>query len=343
MISIANSVPGGAVAARQRHGAEQRARAPAPDARRGGAVRDAARRRDVFRVADRGAAVNADTERRDACACCSSTTKSWRACGCAAWCTNAPSRAAIVVGEAANAAQALVWLADARAATWCCSTSHMPGRDGTQLAAELRQPADAAGGGVRHRARRARAAGLRPRRRRLPHQAGQARAPAGRAAARRAAPGAARLRRRRAGRGRARSIVVSDRGRVVRVPLAEVLYLKAELKYVTLRTAGAQLRARRIAGRPGSAPGRALPARAPQRAGGAPRGARARAPRPRRRAATTRAAKAGRCAWRRSTNGWRCRAARWRRCARRWSRQGAEAPHVTGRRAADASGAAGAT
>ena len=32
-------------------------------------------------------------------------------------------------------------------------------------------------------------------------------------------------------------IVVNDRGRVVRVPLAEVLYLKAELKYLTLRTA----------------------------------------------------------------------------------------------------------
>ena len=32
-------------------------------------------------------------------------------------------------------------------------------------------------------------------------------------------------------------IVVTDRGRVVRVPLAEVLYLKAELKYVTVRTA----------------------------------------------------------------------------------------------------------
>jgi two-component system, LytTR family, response regulator AlgR len=32
-------------------------------------------------------------------------------------------------------------------------------------------------------------------------------------------------------------LVVSERGRVVRVPLAEVLYLKAELKYVTLRTA----------------------------------------------------------------------------------------------------------
>ena len=34
-----------------------------------------------------------------------------------------------------------------------------------------------------------------------------------------------------------RCIVVSDRGRVIRVPVADVLYLKAELKYVTLRTA----------------------------------------------------------------------------------------------------------
>lgn len=32
-------------------------------------------------------------------------------------------------------------------------------------------------------------------------------------------------------------LVVSDRGRVLRVPLAEVLYLKAEAKYVTLRSA----------------------------------------------------------------------------------------------------------
>jgi two-component system response regulator AlgR len=31
-------------------------------------------------------------------------------------------------------------------------------------------------------------------------------------------------------------LVVSDRGRVLRVPLSEVLYLKAEQKYVTLRT-----------------------------------------------------------------------------------------------------------
>jgi two-component system response regulator AlgR len=33
-------------------------------------------------------------------------------------------------------------------------------------------------------------------------------------------------------------LIVNDRGRIVRVPLADVLYLKAELKYVTLRTAG---------------------------------------------------------------------------------------------------------
>lgn len=32
-------------------------------------------------------------------------------------------------------------------------------------------------------------------------------------------------------------VVVMDRGRVVRVPVSEVLYFKAELKYVTLRTA----------------------------------------------------------------------------------------------------------
>lgn len=35
------------------------------------------------------------------------------------------------------------------------------------------------------------------------------------------------------------ALVVQDRGRLLRVPLAQVLYLKAELKYVTLRTAQA--------------------------------------------------------------------------------------------------------
>lgn len=33
------------------------------------------------------------------------------------------------------------------------------------------------------------------------------------------------------------TLVVSDRGRVLRIPMQEVLYLKAEMKYVTLRTA----------------------------------------------------------------------------------------------------------
>jgi two-component system response regulator AlgR len=36
-------------------------------------------------------------------------------------------------------------------------------------------------------------------------------------------------------------LVVSERGRVLRVPLAEVLYLRAEAKYVTLRTATRQI------------------------------------------------------------------------------------------------------
>ena len=39
-----------------------------------------------------------------------------------------------------------------------------------------------------------------------------------------------------AGAGAARVLTVHDRGRVLRLPLADVLYLKAELKYVTLRT-----------------------------------------------------------------------------------------------------------
>jgi hypothetical protein len=78
--------------------------------------------------------------------------------------------------------------------------------------------------------------GLRGGRGRLPDQAG---------ARERLQAGAARVAQRRSAGGvpgRAASqpdpvLVVSDRGRVLRVPVAEVLYLKAELKYVTLRTA----------------------------------------------------------------------------------------------------------
>ncbi len=37
------------------------------------------------------------------------------------------------------------------------------------------------------------------------------------------------------------SVLIQDRGRAERVPLADILYLKAELKYVTVRTAGHSL------------------------------------------------------------------------------------------------------
>ena len=47
----------------------------------------------------------------------------------------------------------------------------------------------------------------------------------------------ARVRERRGAAAAAPVVVVAERGRVRRVPLADVLYLKAEHKYVTLRTA----------------------------------------------------------------------------------------------------------
>ena len=54
-------------------------------------------------------------------------------------CTDPPSK---VVGEAANVTQALVWLATSRCDVLLLDI-HMPGRDGTQLAAELRHRIDA--------------------------------------------------------------------------------------------------------------------------------------------------------------------------------------------------------
>jgi len=143
---------------------------------------------------------------------------------------------ASVVGEAANAAQALAWL-ETQACDVLLLDVQMPGRDGTQLAAELRlRPnAPAIVFVTAHAEHALRAFDLdavdyltKPvRRERL--QAALQRV-AQRLAQRRAAVPAA------AGPLDAPVIVVSDRGRVVRVPLAEVLYLKAELKYVTLRT-----------------------------------------------------------------------------------------------------------
>ena len=144
-----------------------------------------------------------------------------------------------VVGEAANVSQALAWLA-ANECDVLLLDVQMPGRDGTQLAAELRQRAEAPAVVfvTAHAEHALRAFDLdavdyltKPVRRERLHAALQrvAQRLAGRLAGSASALPA--------GAEEAPVIVVSDRGRIVRVPLAEVLYLKAELKYVTLRTA----------------------------------------------------------------------------------------------------------
>jgi two-component system response regulator AlgR len=149
--------------------------------------------------------------------------------------------AASVVGEAANAVQALAWLAANRCDVLLLDVQ-MPGRDGTQLAAELRQQADppAVVFVTAHAEHALRAFDLdavdyltKPVRRerlqaalqRVEQRLALRRASVAAASAAATDPAAAPV------------IIVSDRGRVLRVPLAEVLYFKAELKYVTLRTA----------------------------------------------------------------------------------------------------------
>ena len=142
---------------------------------------------------------------------------------------------ASVVGEAASVAQALVWLASHPCDVVLLDIA-MPGRDGTQLAAELRGRPDAPAVVfvTAHAQHALKAFDLdavdyltKPVRRERLHAALQ------RAAQRMAVTPAAAS----APADDQPVIVVSDRGRVVRVPLTEVLYLKAELKYVTLRTA----------------------------------------------------------------------------------------------------------
>ncbi len=146
---------------------------------------------------------------------------------------------AAVVGEAANAAQALVWLAT-RTCDVVLLDVQMPGRDGLQLAAELKRlPTPPAVVFVTAHAQHALHAFdldavdylTKPVRRERLHAALQrvAQRLALQRGVQAAAPAAA--------TEEAPTIVVTDRGRVLRVPLAEVLYFKAELKYVTLRTA----------------------------------------------------------------------------------------------------------
>ena len=143
---------------------------------------------------------------------------------------------ATVVGEAANASQAHVWLATQQCDVLLLDVQ-MPGRDGTELAAELKRqvPSPAIVFVTAHPNHAVRAFDLdavdyvtKPVRRERLQAALQRVAQRLAGSQGEVAPVAA--------EEEAPVIVVSDRGRVIRVPVAEVLYLKAELKYVTLRT-----------------------------------------------------------------------------------------------------------
>jgi two-component system, LytTR family, response regulator AlgR len=145
------------------------------------------------------------------------------------------SLGAQVVGEAAHAAQALQWLS-ANDCDLVLLDIHMPGADGMQLAARLRTlPKPPAVVFVTAHAEHALQAFeleaidylTKPVRRERLQAALQ------RVAQRLSARPSEVVTESDADR----VIVVSDLGRKVRVALSDVLYLKAELKYVTLRTA----------------------------------------------------------------------------------------------------------
>ena len=140
-----------------------------------------------------------------------------------------------VAGEAADAVQALAWL-NRENCDVVLLDIQMPGLAGTELAARLRTRADAPAlvfvtahpehavqafelEAVDYVTKPVRLERLREALQRV-MQRHAASAPKNDAAPSEAAV-----------------IVVQDRGRVHRVPVADVLYLKAELKYVTLRTA----------------------------------------------------------------------------------------------------------
>lgn len=144
-----------------------------------------------------------------------------------------------VVGEAANAAQALAWLGEHRADLALLDVQ-MPGADGTTLAARLREVAPQMAvvfitayaehavkafelEAVDYLTKPVKLARLQEALQRVARRV--AAEPDG------STPSAV------GAEAALPDLVVNDRGRVVRVPVAEILFLKAELKYVTLRTA----------------------------------------------------------------------------------------------------------
>lgn len=164
-----------------------------------------------------------------------------------------------VLAEAGTASQAQSWLRD-HACDLILLDVQMPGPDGLQLADTLRERAseragERAGQGqalpaivfvTAHAEHALRAFELdaidyltKPvRRERL--QATLARV-AQRLAERAAAQSQQAAEQGAEGESTGNAIVVNDRGRLLRVPLSEVLYFKAELKYLTLRTASQSL------------------------------------------------------------------------------------------------------
>jgi two-component system response regulator AlgR len=140
--------------------------------------------------------------------------------------------AAEVVGEAGDAAGALGWL-ERNACDLVLLDVQMPALSGTALAARLRERAD--GPAVvfvtAHAEHALQAFELDA----VDYLTKPVRRDRLQAALQRVAQRIAG--RRPAEPGEDAAIVVTDRGRLRRVPVADVLYLKAELKYVTLRTA----------------------------------------------------------------------------------------------------------